>query len=72
MNRKGGGARKGEKMNDGRETFDQRRYTEPQVIIDLLLAQTSRQGGEIYRLNQRIRELERRLERRGKSKPRHV
>ena len=59
-------------MNDGRETFDERRHTEPQVIIDLLLAQTSRQGAEIYRLNQRIQELERGLERHGKPKPRHV
>jgi hypothetical protein len=45
-------------MNHERETFEQRRYREPQVVIDLLLGQTARQGAEIYRLNQLIAKLE--------------
>lgn len=41
--------------------FDQRRQSDPQGLIDDLLAQTSRQGATIHRLTKTVAELERNL-----------
>lgn len=40
-----------------KDIFEQHRITNPQVVIDDLLAQTTRQAKEIHELNKKLNEL---------------
>ena len=48
-------------MAQAENIFDRERRENPQAVIDRLIMQTRRQGGEIHKLNQKVDGLERQL-----------